>query len=440
MGHPPSAWTDGPIWGNRFTIDTWGNLTNKDAYSGRAMYEPFSQAVNVQNRFIGGGYAYDAAGNMTNDGSHQYQYDAENRLVTVDGSIVYAYDGDGKRVKKSSGTLYWTGAGSDPLVETDLSGNVESEYIFFNGKRIARIDSSGNVFYYFADHLGTSRVITDSAGGVCYDADSYPYGTEQNVYRDICPQHYKFTGKERDAETGLDYFGARYYGSTMGRFLSPDEFPGGPVDLFDPDDPASQALPYADILNPQSLNKYSYTFNNPLRYTDPDGHCVWDLCVGEAVLVGAAIVTTTYVLHTYGDQIKEGLKGLGDAIATPFKNVEPYEVGPYSDLKGRSVPGDGLDIHHVPQAQPAGQTIEGYDKTTGPAIALPQDEHKSIPTDKGDAKRFPQDQLKKDINDLKTRTKAPTEALKKLRDLNKQQFPKEFSKPKLKLKPEPEAK
>jgi RHS repeat-associated protein len=63
----------------------------------------------------------------------------------------------------------------------------------------------------------------------------------------------KFTGKERDQESGLDYFGARYYGSSMGRFMSPD--PSG--------------LSYADPTNPQSLNLYSYVLNNPLKFTDP---------------------------------------------------------------------------------------------------------------------------------------------------------------------------
>src|SRR5713226_5815718 len=72
---------------------------------------------------------------------------------------------------------------------------------------------------------------------------------------------YKFTGKERDSESGLDCFEARYYSSQYGRFMSPDEFPGGPVDAISPADPAPPGpLPYADITNPQSLNKYAYTY------------------------------------------------------------------------------------------------------------------------------------------------------------------------------------
>src|SRR5439155_7724651 len=85
----------------------------------------------------------------------------------------------------------------------------------------------------------------------------------------------KFTLKERDIETGLDYFLARYYSSTQGRFTSPDEFSGGPHEVYTlgDGDSENQALPYADISQPQSLNKYQYSFNNPLKYIDPDGHC-----------------------------------------------------------------------------------------------------------------------------------------------------------------------
>ena len=84
----------------------------------------------------------------------------------------------------------------------------------------------------------------------------------------------QFTSKERDVETGLDYFLARYYSSTQGRFTSPDEFTGGPLELYYfVDDAAANPTFYADINNPQSLNKYQYTYNNPLRYVDPTGHC-----------------------------------------------------------------------------------------------------------------------------------------------------------------------
>ncbi len=74
------------------------------------------------------------------------------------------------------------------------------------------------------------------------------------------------TGKERDVETGLDYFLARYYSSTQGRFTSPDEFSGGPDELYHfADDASENPTFYADPANPQSLNKYQYTYNNPLN-------------------------------------------------------------------------------------------------------------------------------------------------------------------------------
>jgi RHS repeat-associated protein len=79
---------------------------------------------------------------------------------------------------------------------------------------------------------------------------------------------YKFTGKERDAESGLDYFEARYYSSTMGRFMSPDW------------SAKEEPVPYAKLDDPQSLNLYAYAGNNPLARIDPDGHL--DLSMGRS--------------------------------------------------------------------------------------------------------------------------------------------------------------
>ena len=79
-----------------------------------------------------------------------------------------------------------------------------------------------------------------------------------------CFSRYRYTGKERDSESGNDYFGARYYASSMGRFMSPD-FTGA-------DDGPPEAVPYSDLSDPQSLNLYAYVMNNPLVRIDPDGH------------------------------------------------------------------------------------------------------------------------------------------------------------------------
>jgi RHS repeat-associated protein len=99
-----------------------------------------------------------------------------------------------------------------------------------------------------------------------------------------------FTGKERDAETGLDYFGARYFSGAQGRFTSPDwsEVP--------------QAVPYADLTNPQSLNLYSYVLNNPLRAADPDGHAQIDIRytrIGPGYTHSYIVVTDTNGARTY---------------------------------------------------------------------------------------------------------------------------------------------
>jgi RHS repeat-associated protein len=173
------------------------------------------------------------------------------------------YDGDEKRVQKSGGKIYWYGLGSDPLDETDLTGSTTNtsfnEYILFGGKRIARRDYSNNVNYYFADHLGAARIVANSSGSVLDDSDFYPFEGER-VVTSSSGSNYKFTGKERDSESGLDNFGARYYSSSAGRFMTPDW------------SNALQPVPYADLKNPQSLNLYGYVDDNPLSRSDEDGH------------------------------------------------------------------------------------------------------------------------------------------------------------------------
>jgi RHS repeat-associated protein len=139
--------------------------------------------------------------------------------------------------------------------------------------------------YLTTDHLGSTRLVTDSNGNVRARYDYLPFGEEvpstQGVrgsvsgYGGTDGTRQKFTQKERDTESGLDYFLARYYSSAQGRFTSPDEFTGGPDDLFDfADDASDNPTLYAELEEPESLNKYQYCYNNPLRHVDGDGHGV----------------------------------------------------------------------------------------------------------------------------------------------------------------------
>src|SRR5262249_5899398 len=108
--------------------------------------------------------------------------------------------------------------------------------------------------HYFSDHLGTARFVWSLAG--YNDSDFYPFGGERVVSTGT-PNNYKFTGKERDSESGLDNFDTRYLGSSLGRFMSPD-----------------QLGPGQHPENPQSWNLYSYVQNNPLVLIDPTGQYV----------------------------------------------------------------------------------------------------------------------------------------------------------------------
>jgi RHS repeat-associated protein len=209
--------------------------------------------------------AYDAAGNLMSYASSTYTYDQENRLSSTAG-MSYTYDANGERALKSNTSTgaavkrYWS-MGGNTLAEGDGSGNLTAEYIYFGGKRVARIDLPANtVHYYLSDHLGSTSLVASATGTVEEESDYYPFGTEVVVTSGV--NELKFTGKRRDTESQLDYFGARYYSNAEGRFMTPD-WAARPA-----------TVPYAVLVDPQSLNLYSYVRNRPVTSVDPDGHYV----------------------------------------------------------------------------------------------------------------------------------------------------------------------
>ena len=273
-----SATSGADCWGQSFgnnatpptlAADTLNNLVSINQT--KCSPPTLSVGVDVHNQIITPtGYSYDPVGNSTADGLYSYTYDAENRILSASGMsggpYCYTYDGNGLRVAKAHGAsctssppidvLYWRSISGDTIGETDSAGSTSNaayhEYIFFAGTRIARSDvSSGSVYFLFSDHLGSTRAMTQANGTVCFTSEYYPYGQELNS-ASTCSTSYKFTGYERDTETGIDYAFARYYNPRMGRFMSGDPIGG-------------------DSNDPQTHNRYAYVRNNPINLVDPSG-------------------------------------------------------------------------------------------------------------------------------------------------------------------------
>ena len=121
--------------------------------------------------------------------------------------------------------------------------------------------SIASTYYYAEDFLGSSRTMLQAGQtSPCFDADFLPFGREKDNVATCTQNDYKFEGKERDTETGNDDFGARYYSSNFGRWLSPDW------------SSIPEPVPYANLTNPQTLNLYAMVQDNPESFADLDGH------------------------------------------------------------------------------------------------------------------------------------------------------------------------
>jgi RHS repeat-associated protein len=159
------------------------------------------------------------------------------------------YDDSGTRVLKyGAQTTVYVGP------HFEVRGGVRHRYVFATGTRIALLTPSAT-YYFHGDHLGSTRAITNGAGAAVWTGSYEPFGRlSSETGTRVSP--YLFTGKELDGETGLYYFGARYYDPSTGMFTSADSVLARPYD-------------------PQSLNRYAYVGGKPLSRFDPDGHDWW---------------------------------------------------------------------------------------------------------------------------------------------------------------------
>jgi RHS repeat-associated protein len=251
-----------------YGYDRFGNrwsqtLTEGEGYNSSVTFD-------ANNHITSGSVGTDIAGNVdiadTGSGyADTFIYFADNNIDYVYGNgayqAYYHYDGLGRRTEKIAGSstnyYYYDLAGHEVAV-MDQNGNWIRGEVYAGGKHIATYvgGATGATYFDHAAHLGTERVRTDMTGSVCGTMASLPFGDWYNTTGTcpgITPLH--FTGKERDTESNLDNFGARYYSNTFGRWMSPD--------------PGKISAPH--LANPQKWNEYAYVLNNPLALFDPDG-------------------------------------------------------------------------------------------------------------------------------------------------------------------------
>ena len=227
---------------NWTTLDSSGDVMNSDVTQG-VWHERSVDLSSFANKTVGESWI--GADVETAVGSWN-SYFADIAIVSANGTVTPIY------YREPSIGLTFTS-----------SGDVTNTQAFVEVSNTAG-DSEVPQYtttYYAGDSLGTTRMQFAAGGWPVWQGDFAPYGEEINAQQ--TSNHYNFTGKERDTESGNDYFGARYYASSVGRFMSPDW------------SAKAQPVPYAKLGNPQTLNLYGYMQNNPLGGVDQDGHCDW---------------------------------------------------------------------------------------------------------------------------------------------------------------------
>ena len=139
----------------------------------------------------------------------------------------------------------------DPTLHPFLHFVRNVSYYFGSQRVAARI--AGTLFYMQGDHLGSSSLVMTTSGTLNTRQTYFPYGAKRTTEGSPLPMDYTFTGQKSDDSTGLMFYNARYYDTTLGRFTQADTIVPSPM-------------------NPQSLNRYGYVRNNPINLTDPTGH------------------------------------------------------------------------------------------------------------------------------------------------------------------------
>jgi RHS repeat-associated protein len=241
-----------------FGYSSIGNITT-NGENGTAAYGYGTRLPHAVKSANGTNYAYDQNGNMLTRGNQELVYDPENRLAMVvmsNSTVTFGYD--------ASGTRLWKQGALTNSLQVWIDGNYEEKdgkvlfHIMADGRTVCTFDSTGATLeYYHSDHLHSTAVQTDGSGNLYQHYEYSVYGQSRYTSSTTAfPVSRRYTSQVLDEETGLYYYGARYYDPQLGRFVQPDTI-------------------ISSEFNPQSYDRYAYALNNPLKYVDPSGHAPW---------------------------------------------------------------------------------------------------------------------------------------------------------------------
>ncbi|HKO42931.1 MAG TPA: RHS repeat-associated core domain-containing protein [Pyrinomonadaceae bacterium] len=265
------AWgpPDGP-YAENYSYDQFGNLTWRNgwgAVNAQYVYNPgFSNNRMTVNPVTGAGMSYDAAGNLINDGTQSFTYDATGQQVYASATgLAQSYDGDRLRVKKieSGASTYYlrsTVLGGQVIAELNATGGWTRGYVYLGGQMVAlQGGTGGQVSWVHQDPVTKSQQIRNSSGTVVSTIDLDPWGGETGRSSNQAFQPHRFTTYERDANGGDEAMHRRYQ-VNWSRFAQPDPYDGS-----------------YSLTDPQSFNRYAYVQNDPVNFVDPSGLCIFNV-------------------------------------------------------------------------------------------------------------------------------------------------------------------